>query len=251
MVVHWWNVRREERLWKRKLAVNGIGLSFTLTILAATLILKFEAGGWVTAAITGGVIAVCLVVRRHYDGVHNAFRQLDATLINVAFPPDSVPASGTCDPTIPTAVLMVGGFNGLGLHSLLSINRCFPGYFKNVVFVQVGIVDSSKFKGRHEVRRLEKAVQDDLEEYVRFARNMGFYAESSYRLGTDAVAELEELCLTVAKRFPRITFFAGKLILGRETFFERYLHNQTAAKIERRLQVAGLHTVIMPIQAAI
>ena len=251
MVVHWWSVRREEGRWMRKLALNGIGLMFTLTILVATLILKFEAGGWVTAAITGGVIALCLVIRKHYDGVHRAFRKLDATLINVAFPPDNVPASGSCNPETPTAVLMVGGFNGLGLHSLLSINRNFPGYFKNIVFVQVGIVDSSKFKGRHEVRRLEKAVQDDIEEYIKFARNMGFCAESRYRLGTDAVAELEELCLEVATRFPRLTFFAGKLILGRETFFERYLHNQTAAKIERRLQVAGLHTVIMPIQATV
>jgi hypothetical protein len=31
----------------------------------------------------------------------------------------------------------------------------------------------------------------------------------------------------------------------------RYLHNQTAAKIERRLQVAGLHTVVMPIKATV
>jgi hypothetical protein len=146
---------------------------------------------------------------------------------------------------------MVGGFNGLGLHSLLSIHRCFPNYFKNIVFLEVGIIDSSRFKGRHEVRRLEKAVQDDLQEYEKFARNMGFYAESRYRLGTDAVAELEELCLEAARRFPRVTFFAGKLVLGRETFFERYLHNQTAGKIERRLQLVGLHTVVLPIRAAI
>jgi hypothetical protein len=38
---------------------------------------------------------------------------------------------------------------------------------------------------------------------------------------------------------------------GRETFFERYLHNQTAAEVERRLQIAGLHTVVLPIRAAV
>jgi hypothetical protein len=47
-----------------------------------------------------------------------------------------------------------------------------------------------------------------------------------------------------------VTFFAGKLVLGRETLFERYLHNQTA-RIERRLQVAGLHTGVLPIRAAV
>jgi amino acid transporter len=251
MVIHWWQVRAEEPRWLRKLVVNGVGLSFTALILVVTLVLKFGAGGWVTSLMTGATIALCLVVRRHYSGVHTAVRRLDDTLINVAFPPEVVPPARQIDPAAPTAILMVGGFNGLGLHSLLSIHRCFPNYFKNVVFLEVGIVDSSRFKGRHEVRRLEKAVQDDLREYEKFARNMGFYAESAYRLGTDAVAELEQLCLEVSKRFPRVTFFAGKLVLGRETFFERYLHNQTAAKIERRLQVAGLHTVVMPIKATV
>jgi hypothetical protein len=251
MVMHWWQVRAEEPRWLRKLVVNGVGLSFTALILVVTLVLKFGAGGWVTSVMTGATIALCLVVRRHYAGVHTAVRRLDDTLINVAFPPEVVPPARQIDPKAPTAILMVGGFNGLGLHSLLSIHRCFPNYFKNVVFLQVGIIDSSRFKGRHEVRRLEKAVQDDLSEYEKFARNMGFYAESAHRLGTDAVAELEQLCLEVSKRFSRVTFFAGKLVLGRETFFERYLHNQTAAKIERRLQVAGLHTVVMPIKATI
>jgi amino acid transporter len=251
MVTHWWQVRRDEPLWLRKLALNGLGFCFTALILVVTLVLKFGAGGWVTSVMTGATIAVCVVVRHHYRGVHQAFRKLDDTLINVAFPPEVIPPARDCDPKAPTAALMVGSFNGLGLHSLLSIHRCFPNYFKNIVFLEVGIIDSSKFKGRHEVRRLEKSVEDDLREYEKFARNMGFYTESRHKLGTDAVAELEELCLETAKRYPRITFFAGKLVLGRETFFERYLHNQTAAKIERRLQVAGLHTVVMPIQATV
>ena len=251
MVIHWWQVRKQERVWLRKLLLNGFGLCFTALILVVTLVLKFGAGGWVTSVMTGATIALCLLVRRHYRNVHQAVRQLDDTLINVAFPPEVVPPVRELDPKAPTAVLMVGGFNGLGLHSLLSIHRCFPNYFKNVVFLEVGIVDSSRFKGRHEVRRLDKSVKDDLREYEKFAGNMGFHAESAYRLGTDAVAELEELCLEVAQAFSRVTFFAGKLVLGRETFFERYLHNQTAAKIERRLQVAGLHTVIMPIRATV
>jgi amino acid transporter len=251
MVLHWWQVRGEEPRWLQKLAVNGLGLSFTALILAVTLVLKFGAGGWVTSVMTGVTIALCLLVKTHYRNVHRAFRKLDDTLINVAFPPEVIPPTTAPDPKAPTAVLMVGGFNGLGLHSLLSIHRCFPNYFKNILFLEVGIVDSSRFKGRHEVRRLEKAVQDDLQEYEKFARNMGFYAESRYRLGTDAVAELEQLCDEAARRFPRVTFFAGKLILGRETFFDRYLHNQTAGKIERRLQLAGLHTVVMPIRATI
>ena len=61
------------------------------------------------------------------------------------------------------------------------------------------------------------------------------------------VIESLELCLEVAKEFSRCTFFAGKLVLKRETFLDRYLHNQTAAKVEQRLHLAGQHTVVLPL----
>jgi hypothetical protein len=249
MVLHWWASRRAEPRWLSKLALNGLGLAFTTTLLVATVGLKFTAGGWVTLIMTSVVIGVCLVVRRHYDRVQRAIRYLEDTLINAAFPPEPhEPAP--LDRHEPTAVLMVGGFNGVGVHSLLSITARFPGYFTNVVFVEIGVVDSSRFKGRHEVRHIEKAVQDDLAEYRKLAESFGFHAESRYRLGTDAVHELEELCLEVAKEFSRCTFFAGKLVLKRETFLDRYLHNQTAAKVEQRLHLAGQHTVVLPLVVA-
>ncbi len=42
----------------------------------------------------------------------------------------------------PTAVFLVSGFNGLGIHSLLQVQKYFPRYFKNAVFLSVGVVDS-------------------------------------------------------------------------------------------------------------
>jgi len=38
----------------------------------------------------------------------------------------------------PTAVLLVAGFSGLGIHSLLNVIKLFPRYFVNVVFMSVG-----------------------------------------------------------------------------------------------------------------
>ena len=248
MVVHWSKVRGEEPRWVRKLAVNGLGLFFTSLILVVTLALKLAEGAWVTVVITGGAVVFCLFVQRHYAKVRTALRHLDDTLINVAFPPAAA-ACATRDPSAPTAVLMVSAFNGVGIHSLLSIPRAFPGYFRNIVFVQVGVVDSSRFKGRHEIRHLEKAVEDDLQEYVHFATNLGFHAESRHALATDPVPELGQICRTVAAEFPRATFFAGKLVFRRESFFSRFLHNQTVAKVESALQRDGLHTVVLPLIA--
>ncbi len=246
MVLHWWQVRNAERAWAKRLAVNGVGLFFTGMILVAMLTLKFLEGAWVTVVITGTLIAICFVTRHHYSRVRAALRQLDDTLINVAFEPD-VEKPAAPDKNAPTAVLMVNGFNGIGLHSLLSIPRKFPKYFKNVVFIEIGVVDSSRFKGRHEIRHLERAVVDDLGEYIRFAGNLGFYAESRHAIAIDPVPELERLCTEVATAFPRTTFFAGKLIFGRPSFFTRFLHNQTVAKIEEALQLRGFHTVVLPL----
>jgi hypothetical protein len=60
------------------------------------------------------------------------------------------------------------------------------------------------------------------------------------------VEEAEKLCLSVYKEFARTTFFAGKVIFGRERWYQRLLHNETALAVQRRLQWAGITMVIMP-----
>src|SRR6266849_1839683 len=72
MTVHWWRERKTERRWLRKLAINGIGTFFTGTILIITLTLKFDQGGWITVLMTGGLITLCYLVRRHYERVSKA-----------------------------------------------------------------------------------------------------------------------------------------------------------------------------------
>ena len=65
-------------------------------------------------------------------------------------------------------------------------------------------------------------------------------------IGTDAVEELEHLCVEVKKRFPRAIFFAGQLVFQRDTWYQRLLHNETAYSLQRRLQWDGVPMVILP-----
>ena len=88
MCRHWWLVRRTDKLWLQRLFVNGLGLSFTGTILIVTVILKFAEGGWVTVLVTLAFIVLCYVVRLHYDHVRSALKRLDDTLMNIPFQPD-------------------------------------------------------------------------------------------------------------------------------------------------------------------
>jgi len=136
----WVRERKKHATWRKHISVHLVGLTLCLFILTVTVYEKFEQGGWVTLALTGGLIAGCFLIRRHYRLVHDNLRRLDGIL--EALPAGSASGPRALDPAAPTAVLLVGGYAGLGIHSLLSVERLFPGYFKNFVFVSVGAVYS-------------------------------------------------------------------------------------------------------------
>jgi amino acid transporter len=249
MSVHWWQERAREPRWRRKLLVNGVGCSFTALILMLTVTLKFDEGGWVTVVITGAMVAMCYMVRHHYEYIGHAIEQLEADILPELFAAKESPPE-QYDPTAPTAVLLVNGFNGLGLATLLTLRRLFRDQYRNVIFVGVGEVESSRMKGPQEVQQLEQQVADDLSEYCRFGADLGLHSELRVSIGPDVVVELRKLCLDVAHKFPQAVFFAGKLIFEAELegFISRFLHNHTALELQNWLQLHGLSLVILPVR---
>ncbi len=246
MVRHWWQVRSTEAHWRRRLAIATLGTCVTALILAVTSVVKFGEGGWVTLVVTTVFAGGCVMIRRHYDHVARILKGLDETLLNLPFhAPVPEPA---LTPNGPTAIVCVGRYDGLGVHTLLSVQRLLPRHFRNVVFVSAGVVDSGRFKGADSMHALEEQVAHDLQEYVRLANHMGYYAEYRYALGTDTVEELELLCAGLAREFRGIAVFLGQLVFQRENLFTRILHQETAFAIQRRLQFRGLHSIILPIR---
>jgi amino acid transporter len=249
MSVHWWQERGNEPNWRRKLAINGVGCMFTALILMLTVTLKFDEGGWVTILITGALVALCYMVRHHYEYIEQAIEQLEADILPELFAAKESPPE-QFNPTAPTAVLLVNGFNGLGLATLLTLRRLFRDQYRNVIFIGVGEVESSRMKGPEEVKHLEQQVAEDLSEYCRFATDLGLHSELRVSIGPDVVFELRKLCLDVAHEFPQAVFFAGKLIFEAELegFISRFLHNHTALELQSWLQVHGLSLVILPVR---
>jgi amino acid transporter len=246
MVRHWWNERATLAHWRRRLIIASIGTTVTLGILIITSVVKFREGGWVTLAVTGALIAFCFMVRTHYRRVRRLLFSLDEVLTNLPLPEPKVQPE--LAPDGPTAIVLVESYAGLGIHTLLSIQRMFPRHFKNFVFCSVGLVDSGQFKGAADVHALELNTRVDLEKYVSLANRMGYYAEYRYTLGTDLIAELEGMCLDLMKEFRRSVVFAGQLVFQRENLFTRSLHHETAFSIQRRLQFAGVQVIILPIR---
>src|SRR5262252_1496688 len=246
MVRYWIRSRKKYADWYRHITIHVIGLVLCVSILTVNVFEKFSEGGWLTLAVTAALIAVCFSIKRHYANVRAQLARLDDVL--GALPREAKNPPARLDPTAPTAVLLVGHYSGLGVHSLLTIQRLFPGYFKNFIFVSVGVIDSATFKGVQEVEECRKSTEKALKEYVNTAHRLGLAADCRMKVGVDAVAEAEEICLEIAREFPRCIFFAGKLIFQRERWYQRLLHNETAYKLQRRLQFAGLNAMVLPVR---
>jgi len=245
MLRYWWS-RAGERGRRRGFAVHGVAFILCAAILTGTVYEKFREGGWITLAVTSGVVMLCYAIRKHYRQVVKHLRSLDS--IMSALPAAARTSAPAVDRKAQTAVLLVGGYSGLGIHSLLTVQRLFPGHFKNFVFVSVGVIDSATMKGVEEVERVRERTEQSLKRYVELANRLGLAADYRMAVGTEAVAEATNLCKEVVRDFPRSLVFAGKLVFEREKWYQRLLHNETAYELQRRLQFAGLNTMVLPVR---
>jgi len=130
----------------------------------------------------------------------------------------------------------------------LTIQRLFPDYFRNFIFVSVGVIDSAKLKGVQEVEEVRDNTRESLESYVKLAGNLGFAADYRMEISTEVVDMAQKLCLDLRKDYPRLIVFAGQLVFKEERWFQRILHNETAYQLQRRLQFSGINTMILPIR---
>jgi amino acid transporter len=246
-MLRYWLRHRRRRGVGRGLLIHGVAFALCAGILAGILYEKFAIGGWVTVVVTGVVVASCVLIRRHYRGVQESLSRLESIMTALPTTP-VVEVAPPLDPRKPTAVLLVGGYGGTGVHALLSIERLFPGQFRNFVFVSVGVIDAATMKGLDAVERVRADTERALQEYVALAQRFHLAAEYRLAVGTDVLDAGVALCEEVARAYPRSVFFLGKLIFEHETLFQRLLHNETAYQFQRRLQFGGLNAMVLPVR---
>ena len=244
MCLYYYPMKGKLPNWTMRMTLFTFGAVLCSSILVVTVIFKFLEGGYITVLVTGALTALALLIRRYYRGVTSRLRGLDETLgtIEVQGKPNLTPPN----PELPTAVILVGGYSGLGVHTLLNSLRFVPNHFKNVIFISVGVVDSGNFKGVEAMDDLRKHTEDSLEKYVDLARRLGLPSRAYMSIGTDVVDELEQLSRVVHRDYPGAVVFAGQLVFQRETWYGKLLHNQTAYSLQRRLQWDGVPMVILP-----
>lgn len=248
MLIYSIHARRRDPSARTSLSLFAVGLVLCGTILVVTTIEKFTSGGWVTLVVTGALIMFSFGIRRHYDKVSEKVKRLYSALMEFPRSPDA--ATGAREPRRekPVAAVLVGDYGGVGLHTAMTVFAKFPGHFDGVIFLSVGVVDSKGFKGEDTVDALRENVERNLKKYVDFARGQGIPSAYRYSIDTEAVAGAEDLCLGLLEEYPHVTFFAGKVIFGKERWYHAILHNGTAYAIQKRLQWAGQMVVVVPVR---
>ncbi len=249
MVRHWWNERAAGNSWFRKILVSGSGLFLTTFILISVVVIKFHEGGWITLFVTCALATVAIMIKRHYLDVAKLLHRLNslvnAATISQGAAPKEKPKYDTSG---RTAVILVSGFNGLGLHTLFNVTRFFGKEFKNYIFVKIGVIDAGNFKGAAEVNNLEAEGRNDLARYVDFMQHQGFYAEGLFFMGVDVLQESDKVIEVIADRFPRAVVFGGQLVFPNESIWTRWLHNDTAFTLQRKFYQQGIPFVVLPIR---
>jgi hypothetical protein len=182
-------------------------------------------------------------VKRHYGLALRDLKRL-GELVSAA----EAAVEGTGKPVTKgrTAIVLVNGFNGLGLHTLLGIPRIFPGTFGHFVFVQVGVLDAGSFKGGQELERLKVETLASTQRYVEFARQHGFTAESAIEVSHDLVATIENMSEGLMRQHPDAVIFGGQLAFTHETVWTRWLHNYAVFALQRIFCRQGVPFVIVP-----
>ncbi len=244
LTVYWWRCRKTRRSWLLRLALAVWGVAITVSILLVLVMEKFHDGAWVSVAVTGVVIGACALVYRHYRKVQSRLTELDEILTNLPAPTKQNPPPLKKD--APTAIFFVSSYRGVGIHSLLNVQRMFPGYFQNFVFLSVGVVDNVQMKGDQTMDEFKQGVDEQLQKYVSFCQTHGLAAKAVVGYGTDPVQTAVELAEQTLKEFSNGMFFAGTLVFREENWMTRLLHNHTAFAIQRQLHLKGIQLVIMP-----
>ena len=247
LCIYWWRHWGEVPSPALRLLLSAAGTVVCASILVATLVEKFTSGAWMTVLITGLVILLCFRIKNHYRETARQLAKVDA-LFATATPTGTTENPPELDPQASTAVFLVGGSLGTGMHTLLATQRLFPKQFKNYVFISVGEIDAESFYGEERLNQMRSEVEANLAFYVNYCHRRGMAATSFHRFGADTVEQLTQLADQVMQQFPNCVFFASKLLFADDNPLARFLHNQTALSVQQRLQAKGVIMTILPMK---
>jgi hypothetical protein len=134
------------------------------------------------------------------------------------------------------------------MHSLLWVQRMFPQYFHNFVFISHAEIDIGSFGSKKLLKELQTQSENILDYLVKYSEVHGTAAEYYCSFGTDPVDHIQEIATKVNSKYPTAIYFASRYVYPTENWFVRMLHSNMATIIQRRLQMLGVKMLVLPLQ---
>jgi amino acid transporter len=209
MVVHWW--RKRERKWKSSIVVNGIGAIVTAVILVVVAVTKFMSGAWIVVLLIPVIVAVFLMIHRHYTNVADQLRVV----------PEQLPS-----PKIDQVVVVpVDDINYASLRAIAFARTLASDAILLHVSTDPESAEKVKQKVETYVPDLKLAVIES--PFRSFVRPLQAYVSAIHSQKPDAF----------------VTIVLPEFITAR--WWERYLHERSAARLHRAFEKHPNIAVVM------
>lgn len=206
MVVHWWRLRRKQKGWQRRLALNGLGAVTTLMVVIVVADTKFLEGAWIVVVLIPALVLMFLAIHHHYQRVER-----ERTTDIPVHPKD----------IHHRLIVPIAGLDRASIQSLAyarSISR-------HVTAVHVTIDSNDENAVRASWQRWQKQLTEEEETHL-------VIIESPYRALTRPLLAYID---TVHELFPddTLTVILPEFVVAH--WWEHLLHNQTALRLKAAL----------------
>lgn len=245
--VYWWRHRKEKTFWKRRLILSFTGFLVCSSILVITVYTKFTSGAWIALLISIIMIGICDILNRHYKHYEQLKSKLDRELGGSLGEMERNHVVTELDPKAYTAIFFIKDL-GAALHTILWVERMFPRYFKNYIFVSYGNVDTGSFGSEAALKRLQNRTDKITNRLIRFAKMNGIAAKAVVEYGANAINDITEIIEKLNDEFPQNVCFASQYIYRKENLLTRLIHSDFTSVLQRHLQSIGTKMLIVPLK---
>jgi len=205
--------------------------------------------------ITGLVVSIAVIIKRHYNFIaekiistqRKLIPEMNEIISGLKLKNQNHEEQIEQNPFAPTAVILVNGYTGIGLYSFFNFLSSFHGIYRNIIFLQVGLVNTHSTKSIEDVEKIQTNMTNDLNKYVYLAKLLGYNAQQISAIGTDIVEEVEKITPQIILKYPNTIFIGGQLIFKGIYRLSRLLHNYTIFEIQKKLYKMGVTTIVIPV----
>ncbi|TAK36605.1 MAG: APC family permease [Chloroflexota bacterium] len=202
LVRHWWQLRDQERGWRRSAAINGLGAAATGVVMVVVAVSKFALGAWMVLVLIPILIALLWAIQRHYRTFEDALT-LERTDTQL---PERQP---------PLVVVPLGRLDRAALHALAFARSISPDV--TAVHVTDDPDEAEQMRGH----------------WDRWGGDVDLViVESPYRA---LIPPLLAYIDAVDKLDPRRPISVVLPEVVPRHFWENFLHNQTALRLKLHL----------------